>query len=177
GIAALMLQANPTLTPNLIKALMMYTAQPLAGFNMLEQGAGQVNAAGAVKLAQLVRRDLTSTTNVGEPLLTTNDIPAPETTIGNQTFSWSRGIVLNYTYATGSDLVTKYQGVYRIGGVLGDGIVTGDGVISANPTLLSEGILTGDQILTSSGIITGDGVALIEVAYLFSNGLLDGNVI
>jgi subtilisin family serine protease len=100
GVAALMLQANPTLTPNLIKALMMYTAQPLAGFNMLEQGAGQVNAAGAVKLAQLVRRDLTSTTNIGEPLLTTSDVPTPETTIGNQTFTWSRGILLNYTYAT-----------------------------------------------------------------------------
>ena len=51
GTAALMLQANPSLTPNLVKALLMYTAQPLAGFNMLEQGAGQINAAGAVQLA------------------------------------------------------------------------------------------------------------------------------
>src|SRR4029079_2718055 len=36
GTAALMLQANPSLTPNLIKALLMYTAQPLAGYNMFE---------------------------------------------------------------------------------------------------------------------------------------------
>ena len=33
GAAALMLQANPSLTPNMVKALLMYTAQPLAGFN------------------------------------------------------------------------------------------------------------------------------------------------
>ncbi len=177
GVAALMLQANPTLSPNLIKALMMYSAQPLAGFNMLEQGAGQVNASGAVKLAELVRHDLTTTTAVGEPLLTTTSLPAQETTIGSHTFTWSRGIILNYTYATGSDLITKYQGIYRTGGLLGDGIVTGDGVISTNPILLSDGIVTGDHILTSNGIITGDGVSFLAVAYLFGNGLLDGNLL
>ena len=37
GAAALLLQINPQLTPNLVKAIMMYTAQPLAGYNMLEQ--------------------------------------------------------------------------------------------------------------------------------------------
>src|ERR1700687_4394318 len=40
GAAALLLQANPRLTPSLIKTILMYTAQPLPGFNMLEQGAG-----------------------------------------------------------------------------------------------------------------------------------------
>jgi len=39
GTAALMFQANPTLTPNLVKALMMYSAQQLPGFNAFEQGA------------------------------------------------------------------------------------------------------------------------------------------
>src|SRR4029079_9910159 len=111
GTAALMLQANPSLTPNLVKALLMYTAQPLAGFNMFEQGAGQLNIAGAVKLAQLVRTDLSSATTVGSSLLT-GDIPAPpapDTTIANHTFTWSRGIILNHTYVTGTDLITKYQ--------------------------------------------------------------------
>jgi subtilisin family serine protease len=177
GVAALMLQANPTLSPNIIKALMMYTAQPLAGFNMLEQGAGQVNAAGAVKLAALVRRDLGSTTAVGEPLLTTNDLPVQETTIGNQTFTWSRGIILNYTYATGSELITKYQGIYRTGSVLGDGIVTGDGVVSTDPTMLSEGIVTGDHILTSNGIVTGDGTPFLAVVFLIGQNLPDGELI
>src|ERR1700741_1315066 len=58
GAAALMLQANPSLTPNLVKVLMMYSAQPLAGFNTFEQGAGQLNIAGAVQLARSVRTDL-----------------------------------------------------------------------------------------------------------------------
>src|SRR3989441_7194483 len=33
GAAALLLQANPSLTPNMVKAILEYTAQPLAGFN------------------------------------------------------------------------------------------------------------------------------------------------
>src|SRR6185369_8093897 len=94
GAAALMLQANPQLTPNLVKALLMYSAQPLNGYNMLEQGAGQLNIAGAVQLARLVRTDLSGTTSVGSPLLT-GDAPVAATTIANSTFTWSRGIVLN----------------------------------------------------------------------------------
>ncbi|HEY0100263.1 MAG TPA: S8 family peptidase, partial [Pyrinomonadaceae bacterium] len=43
GAAALLLQTHPKLTPNLVKMLLMYTAQPLSGFNMFEQGAGQLN--------------------------------------------------------------------------------------------------------------------------------------
>jgi serine protease AprX len=52
GTVALMLQANPTLTPNLIKALLQYTAEPYAGYSALRQGAGFLNTLGAVRLAQ-----------------------------------------------------------------------------------------------------------------------------
>ena len=31
GAAALLLEANPNLTPNMVKMILMYTAQPLAG--------------------------------------------------------------------------------------------------------------------------------------------------
>jgi serine protease AprX len=51
GIAALMLEANPTLTPNLMKAVLQYTAQDYH-LNPLEQGAGFVNALGAVRLSR-----------------------------------------------------------------------------------------------------------------------------
>jgi serine protease AprX len=47
---ALMLQANPTLTPNAVKAILQYTAQN-NGYNALTQGAGFLNAVGAVRLA------------------------------------------------------------------------------------------------------------------------------
>ena len=52
GTIALMLQANPSLTPNLIKAILQYTAQPYAGYKPLQQGAGFLNTLGAVRLAR-----------------------------------------------------------------------------------------------------------------------------
>jgi serine protease AprX len=52
GTVALMLQANPNLTPNLIKAILQYTAQVYPGYSPLRQGAGFLNTLGAVRLAQ-----------------------------------------------------------------------------------------------------------------------------
>ncbi|MGH9144360.1 MAG: S8 family serine peptidase, partial [Vicinamibacterales bacterium] len=52
GTVALMLQANPNLTPNLIKALLQYTAQTYHGYSPLRQGAGFLNTLGAVRLAK-----------------------------------------------------------------------------------------------------------------------------
>jgi serine protease AprX len=58
GSVALMLQANPTLTPNLVKAILEYTAQVYPGYNALTQGAGFLNTKGAVDLAQYFKTAL-----------------------------------------------------------------------------------------------------------------------
>ena len=52
GTVALMLQANPALTPNAVKAILQYTAESYAGYDPLTQGAGFLNAEGAVALAR-----------------------------------------------------------------------------------------------------------------------------
>jgi serine protease AprX len=52
GAVALMLQANPRLTPNAVKAILQYTAETRAGYNHLAQGAGFLNARGAVEFAR-----------------------------------------------------------------------------------------------------------------------------
>ena len=51
GTVALMLQANPKLTPNLVKAIIEYTAQNY-GYDTMTQGAGFLNTKGAVDLAR-----------------------------------------------------------------------------------------------------------------------------
>ena len=55
GTIALMMQANPSLTPNLVKAILQYTAQIYPSYNALTQGAGFLNAQGAVQLARFFR--------------------------------------------------------------------------------------------------------------------------
>jgi serine protease AprX len=51
GTVALMLQANPSLTPNAVKAILQYTSQ-VYNYDALSQGAGFLNAKGAVELAR-----------------------------------------------------------------------------------------------------------------------------
>ena len=63
--AALVLQTNGALYPNAVKAALMYSAQPLSGYDPvrnvtgvydpLTQGAGEVNIPGAVELGSLMK--------------------------------------------------------------------------------------------------------------------------
>jgi serine protease AprX len=52
GTVALMVQANPDLTPNLVKAILQFTSQEYPGYDALTQGTGFLNARGAVQLAE-----------------------------------------------------------------------------------------------------------------------------
>jgi serine protease AprX len=54
GTVALMYQANPSLTPNLVKAILQYTANK-RNYDALTQGAGFLYAKGAVQLASFYR--------------------------------------------------------------------------------------------------------------------------
>jgi serine protease AprX len=62
GTIALMLQANPALTPNLVKAILQYTAERRGNYDDLTQGAGFLNARGAVQLARFYAGDRTALT-------------------------------------------------------------------------------------------------------------------
>jgi serine protease AprX len=57
GTIALMLEANPALTPNLVKAILQYTAEDRPRFDYFSEGAGFLNARGAVQLARTLASD------------------------------------------------------------------------------------------------------------------------
>jgi hypothetical protein len=52
GTVALMLEANPNLTPNMVKAILQFTAEEKTNVSYLAQGAGFLNTLGAVRLAR-----------------------------------------------------------------------------------------------------------------------------
>ncbi len=54
GAVALMIQANPSLTPNQVKAILQYTSQVSPAYDPLTQGVGFINARGAVDLARFL---------------------------------------------------------------------------------------------------------------------------
>ena len=85
GTVALMLQANPSLTPNAVKAILQYTAEMYEGHSYLAQGAGFLNARGAVDLA-----------------LAFNTAPAER---APSPPAWSRQIVWGNQQVHGGDLI------------------------------------------------------------------------
>jgi serine protease AprX len=176
GAAALLKQANPSLSPNLVKMALMYTAQPLAGYNNLEQGSGALNLEGAMRLAKLIRTDLTAQTPVGDPLLcATCTAPAPQTTLAGQTFYWGQGVILNHSFATGANLILKYQAVYGLGVVLGDGVVIADGVMMNDNAVMSDGITISESILTSNGSTLDAGSIFMSSGVMVGDGVMLGD--
>ena len=87
GTVALMLQANPSLTPNAVKAIIQYTAEPNAGYDPLSEGAGFLNAKGAVDLALY--------------------FAAPSATAYPTASNWSMGILWGNRMFQGGQLTAK----------------------------------------------------------------------
>jgi serine protease AprX len=109
GTVALMLQANPGLTPPLVKAILQYTAQPLPQANLLQQGTGLLNVEGAVRLATALRTDIgpaiaAGTLQPGDSLLARGRaLPLAQTTINGQTSAgavWSPPVAATCSPAT-----------------------------------------------------------------------------
>ncbi|HEX8721696.1 MAG TPA: S8 family serine peptidase, partial [Pyrinomonadaceae bacterium] len=161
GAAALMFEANPKLTAGMARSLLLYTATPLKNFNLLEQGAGELNVAGAARLADLVRRDIDpATAAVGAPLLTAA-LPAAQTYIVDRNYVWAQGVTFDFTYGTGAELVTKFQEGYRLSNhINNDCFVQTTGLVVKDPAKLTAGILLGKNIMTSAGGALGTGTAI-----------------
>ena len=195
GTAALMIQANPNLTPNLVKAILMYSAQPLAGFNTLEQGAGLVNVDGAVRLALLVKSNASTLSN-GAAMLN-GAMPNPQSSvISGQTVKWGQGVVTNFGFLYGSSLMTKWQPMYGNGVLMSDGTVvslglvkrstsmtssgvnvyggaiSNNGVLMCDGSIFFSGVLLSDGVLLADGTILGDGVLLADGVLLGDGGIL-----
>jgi subtilisin family serine protease len=93
GAAALLFQLNPKLTPTMVKTILQYTAQPLNGVNMYEQGTGQINVDGAVRLARTYKFDtdfnwVSKGSSLFQP---SQSLPAATSTIAGSTFPWAQG--------------------------------------------------------------------------------------
>jgi len=111
---------------------------------VLERATGETNIAGAVRPAQMIRGNLTSSTTRGAPLLTSNIPLRPQTTIVRRAFASSQDPVSSYDDLTGTHLTTRYQAVYQLG-VLVSGV------------LVSDDALVKDQRMSSTGVLVSDG--------------------
>jgi len=88
GTVALMLEANPSLTPNAVKAILQYTAEARPGDSPLATGAGFVNARGALRLARFFAHPQ-------------DGLGAPSDSIAGQSITWARHLIWGNYRVTG----------------------------------------------------------------------------
>ena len=117
GTIALMLQANPSLTPNAIKAILQFTAEDRDDYDHLTQGAGFLNARGAVELARRF---------AGEPWSPADPTP------------WSRHIIWANRLTSGGTL-RPGANAWRRDVVWGSAMVTATGDAISWGTLCAPG--------------------------------------
>src|SRR6185369_14966832 len=88
GTVALMLEANPSLTPNAVKAILQYTAESRQDTSPLAAGAGFVNARGALRLARFFAHP-------------ENGLGLPSDVIAGQSTSWAQHLIWGNYNVTG----------------------------------------------------------------------------
>jgi serine protease AprX len=131
GTVALMLQANPALTPNAVKAALQFTAETNTAYDALTQGAGFLNAQGAVELAHF--------------------LAAPSTTAYPADTIWGRQLFWGNHTASGGRL-TPDANAWRTGTLWG-GMISTSGLPIVWGVICSENCDDGEGGWDSWGVI------------------------
>ena len=101
GAVALMLQKNPSLTPNAVKAALMFTAEHRTG-SPLAFGAGYVNVAGAVNMAANINTNVPA----GMYWMVNNGLGLNyHNIIGGSPVTWGQTIVWNNALYSGTEML------------------------------------------------------------------------
>ena len=176
GTVALMLEANRSLTPALVRSALTKTANalpdslfPSKAANVLTQGVGEVNAAAAVEMARAFVPNADKLKS-GQLVFRAGTAPAGTFEIGGETVKVSTRVM----YADG--VLFNQKPVFTNGILLAEGILLLDGLLLSDGILWSgDGILwSGDGILWSGdGILwSGDGILWSGDGILLAEGIL-----
>ena len=188
GAVALMLEANPDLTPTQVKAILQLTAESFDDTHPLSQGAGQLNITGAVELAAIWRADASP----GEDLLTETIPENPSSQIDGEEVLWSNGIIWNGYVAwnhiwQSQDLDVAYWGSIEGTGIIWNGRaaeenglawldyrVNGLDLIRRFQGAYSPDVMWGDGIIWNGRLTYNESASFgAEARWMWSERLLD----
>jgi serine protease AprX len=153
GVAALTIEAHEhrafrdsrPLTPNLVKGILQYSAITIPGADYLTQGAGQVNAAGAIALG----RGIDTSRPVGGNWLTG---VLPHSVIGGANYFWSRHIIYGDQVLAG-DLLAANNIVWSTNIVWGTGAGEADNIVWGTAVLEADNIVWGTNVVWGTNIV------------------------
>jgi serine protease AprX len=149
GVVALILQAHnqntyhrqPLLTPNIVKAILEYSAIPVPNADYLTQGTGQINAAGAIALGYGIDTSKAPGSRWLKNVSTFSRI-------GGETYYWSEQVIYG-------DAVLQGDLIYS------NNIVWGANVVWGTATDVSWGsntIVTADNIVWGTNVVWGTNI-------------------
>ncbi len=141
GTVALMLEANPELTPRMVKAILMLTATKMTEAHPLEQGNGLLNAFTAVELAAAV--DVVSQSIHGAV--------SPRRDLNGETV-WAGGAFAFGDQVVYSDLVDSS----RLGQLWGDGTTWSEGWVWSDGTVWTDGLFEPESVFWADGFLWSD---------------------
>jgi serine protease AprX len=170
GVVALMIDAHrdqsegdanaPPLTPNLVKAMLQYSAIPVhdhagGAYDPLRAGAGSINAAGAIALSRAVD----TTARPGGYWL--NPQPAPWTMIAGTPTAWSQAILWGEAVIWGSTLSVNHTAwssavIWGSTDVWSNAVIWGSNVVWTDPQSWGSAVIWGSGSFGKS-----DGTAVI----------------
>jgi serine protease AprX len=159
GSAALMLQKDPTLTPDTIKARMMKTAWKgypgnswasdawgrsyFSQYDVFTIGAGYLDVYASLRNTDVV--------NGGAP----SPIATRSTTTGKYVLTNSQSITWGNSITWGSSIVWGDSIVWGGNAVLSDSIIWGDSIVWGDTTLAANSIIWGESIVWGADTIGG----------------------
>lgn len=165
GAAALMLQKNPALTPDQVKARLMLTANknlvqeatvtdPTTGQTFYEQadiftvGAGYLDIQAALADTNLAPPTVGSAMSPTASISASGDVVLVNgsSVLGSKSTLWSAASVWGNSSLGGTDPLT------------GDAILWGTGSLSGDAILWGTGTLTGDAILWGTDSLSGEAI-------------------
>ena len=159
GVAALVRAQNPALSPNSIKAILEFTAIPVetspgVRADTLSQGAGAINADGAVALADAI----SPWRPVGSYWL--RRWVWPRSSIAGDSLAWSQSIVWRTRRATGWDLLAINRTAWSQNIIWGNNDDGEDNIIWGNLEDISwtRELVFNDDPLWAKNIIWGNNI-------------------
>ena len=158
GAVALMLEANrakhadDSIAPNAVKAILQFTAFDMS-YDLLTQGAGALNVAGAVRLAEAI--------DVRVPINWTwvTEWPQPSDLIGGQVIPWAQRILWGDRLVWGDTVyVNEWAWALRI--VWGDRLVWDDRLVWGDRIVWGDRLVWGDtsSLVWSLRLVWGDRI-------------------
>ncbi len=121
GGVAQLLEINPNLTPNQVKAILQFTAQPLPQVHALAQGTGMLNLVAAAELASMWIGDPAAAP--GDANLTGTLPEQPQSWLNGEWIPWSTTLIWTGYVAYEERFAQLLSLAYVLGYVHGTGII------------------------------------------------------